>query len=700
MKLSKIKLYNYRCFGDKEEIIEIDDLTAFIGNNSTGKTAALCALKCLFSPNTSNRILKRSDFHLPKDATVDAIETQDMYIETVFTFGELDAMGNIVTDAIPIFFESFVVEEEGGIPYIRIRLIANWQRSNTLEGAIDSKIVYVVCPETQEVSEEDYKNASRKDLDQIRVLYVPAIRQPEKQLKNVSGTMINQVMNCINWNEDNKQGIKSKIDELNTLFMSEEGVSIFGNAIEKQWADYDSDERYSKARLCFNSTDIESSMKTAKIMFSPTVTDKEYPVEEIGDGMKSLFYISLVDSVLEVENIIRLENSNANVKNNLSFSMIPPLLSIILIEEPENHIAPHLLGKLIEKLKYIAEKSNGQMIVSSHSPSIIKRIDPRNIRHFRMDYETLSTKIHSISLPDKENQEKQYKYIKEAVQAYPELYFSKLVIFGEGDSEELLLTKFLNCNSINLDTSGISVVPLGGRHVNHFWRLLEDLKIPYITLLDLDRERYGGGWGRIKYVLTQLIDFGYPKEDLLRLKSGMILPDDDLNKLEEVMQGKSMNNIIERLEKYNVFFSKPLDIDFLMLENYEEYYKKMLEENEGPRLLYTQDGKSCYKRIIEIESDDAMKEFYNARVDEDVRKTLKKEGGDGVTYTRHQKELMVWYAYFFLGRGKPTTHILALSFMDDKTIISSTPEVIDRMIFRIKDLLDRKKEGIIHENSN
>ena len=32
MKLTKIKIQNYRCFGE-EQIIDFDDLTAFIGNN-------------------------------------------------------------------------------------------------------------------------------------------------------------------------------------------------------------------------------------------------------------------------------------------------------------------------------------------------------------------------------------------------------------------------------------------------------------------------------------------------------------------------------------------------------------------------------------------------------------------------------------------------------------------------------------------
>ena len=48
MKLSKLKLKNYRCFGSEEQVILIDQLTTFIGNNSAGKTAALSALIVCF----------------------------------------------------------------------------------------------------------------------------------------------------------------------------------------------------------------------------------------------------------------------------------------------------------------------------------------------------------------------------------------------------------------------------------------------------------------------------------------------------------------------------------------------------------------------------------------------------------------------------------------------------------------------------
>ena len=53
MKLARLKILNYRCFGDGEQIIPIDDSTTFIGNNSSGKTAALLALNCLFSNNSA-----------------------------------------------------------------------------------------------------------------------------------------------------------------------------------------------------------------------------------------------------------------------------------------------------------------------------------------------------------------------------------------------------------------------------------------------------------------------------------------------------------------------------------------------------------------------------------------------------------------------------------------------------------------------
>lgn len=596
----------------------------------------------------------------------------------VFTFNELDN-GRNGENSVPPFFQSLVVNEPQGKPYLRIRLEATWEKSNNTEGAIESKIYYITCPEKEEIQEENKTKADRRDLDRIRVIYVPAVRDPSKQLKNVSGTMMYQVMNNINWSDITKSKIKGKIDELNAQFLEEKGVSILGASVRTQWKNYDSDTRYSNAQLRFNSTDIDASIKKSEIVFLPTVTGKECTIDDMSDGLRSLFYISLVDSILDVESKIREEIESDT--EHMSFNYKPPILTIIALEEPENHIAPHLIGQLIFNLENIASKNNAQTVLTSHSTAIIKRIDPENLRYFRLEANDCTTRIKAITLPDKEKLADQYKFIKEAVKAYPELYFAKLVILGEGDSEEIILPKFWSAKNGNLDASGISIVPLGGRHVNHFWRLLNDLNIPHITLLDLDKERDGGGWGRIKYVLDQLIQNGVDRNKLLKIKNG-IMTDEELEGMLgwNVKDADALQSWIDYLEIYSVFFSSPLDIDFLMLEHYGEVYKEILGEKEGPRLMVNIGGKRQQKYIKSIETLGESYPEYEKRIIEDVQHALKECGGEGITYTEEQKKLMVWYTYFFLNRGKPSTHIEALSKIEDKSLIASMPTVFSKII--------------------
>ncbi|MBV2197130.1 ATP-dependent endonuclease [Bacillus velezensis] len=166
--------------------------------------------------------------------------------------------------------------------------------------------------------------------------------------------------------------------------------------------------------------------------------------------------------------------------------------------------------------------------------------------------------------------------------AYPELYFSQFVVLGEGDSEEIILPKIINLLDTDLDQSNISIVPLGGRHVNHFWKLLHQLNIPYLTLLDLDLERNGGGWGRIKYALQQLIQLGYDKRELLSVQNG-VLSDDEFSRMhtwsiEKEDERENLYSWVEFLEDYGVYYSAPLDIDFMMIESFLDAYKRQFQK--------------------------------------------------------------------------------------------------------------------------
>lgn len=676
MRLSKIKLFNFRCFGEKEHIITIDDLTTFIGSNSTGKTAALAALNCMFSEFTSDRNIRRSDFYVPQNTLPENMTEQKMYIEAVFEFknireGEED-------DSIPQFFEHVIVDTPDGIPYIRVRLDATWEKSNTIEGAIDYQIRYITCPESAKIEDKDYVNAQRRDLDKIRVIYVPAVRDPSKQLKNTSGAMMYQLINSINWKDERRNNIKSKIEELNSEFEAEQGVKILNDSLDKRWKNYDTNEKYKNVALKFNSADIETSIRRADVVFSPTETGNDYTVEQMSDGLKSLFYISLIDSILNIENTIKKEIETDS--ENISFNKNLPVLTIMAVEEPENHIAPHLLGRLVNNLKNIADKNNAQTIITSHSASIIKRVEPSQVRYFRVDDKGY-TNVCNITLPNKTDE--QYKYVKEAVKAYPELYFAKLVILGEGDSEELILSKLWDKYNGDVDLSEISIVPLGGRHVNHFWRLLNDLKIPYITLLDLDKERYGGGWGRIQYVIKELLNIGYKREDILKLDNGEFLSQENLDSMHNWEIKENMEGWMKYLENFRIFFSSPLDIDFLMLEKYKNFYKNILENNEGPEIKLGEH----YKKIKDLSEEEKSSNEFKDRISKDVKNSLKEKGGSGETYSEKQKELMIWYNYFFLNRGKSTTHMLMLSSIPEENLKANLPDIFSKIFNKAKSIL-------------
>ena len=57
MRLKRIIVSNYRCFGEIPTTIEFNNLTGFIGHNSSGKTALLSALMKLFGEKSSERII-------------------------------------------------------------------------------------------------------------------------------------------------------------------------------------------------------------------------------------------------------------------------------------------------------------------------------------------------------------------------------------------------------------------------------------------------------------------------------------------------------------------------------------------------------------------------------------------------------------------------------------------------------------------
>lgn len=655
MLISEFHISNFRSFGNESQMIEIADLTALIGANSSGKTSLIMALLRLFGQKNTDRTLIKTDFHIPESADISKIKEIDLMIEAKVIFPELklESPANIKT--VPEFIKHLIIEETDADPYLRIRLKGKWIQGSTPEGNIEQELVYVKIPYGHEEKEEDLTRVPIHHQKLIQMMYIPAMRDPAKQLKNASGTLLWRIFDGIDWPENLNDDIKSLTSPIETLFKEIPSIKDIQGILNNQWNKYHKDKRYSNSQFKFNGNSLQEFLKNAEILFNPTIDGNSVKVDSLGDGLKSLFYITLVSTLLEIENKQEKDDK--------------PLLNILAIEEPENHISQHLLGRIVRNLREISKKDNAQVILSSHNSSIIGKVDPEYIRHLQI--QNSESIVNNITLPEKKDDA--HTYIKEAVKAYPDLYFSKLVILGEGDSEEIVLPKLLSADNIYLDDFNISVVPLGGRYVNHMWKLLNDLSIPHVTLLDLDRERGGGDWGRIKYVLKQLDENNRCSEQLRKvvLTSSNTYHTYSMEEIEDFHNRESnrlnsLNTWIKKLEKEDVFFSYPLDLDFTMLMSFQEEYQNTMER--GPQI-----------------PKDSNSTEYDEKLKKSIQATLKNEKAIAETYSEDEKKLMIWYNSLFLGRGKPSTHIAALKDIDENEIIENAPKELLRLIQRVKE---------------
>ncbi|MCH4383257.1 AAA family ATPase [Staphylococcus haemolyticus] len=655
MLISELHISNFRSFGNESQMIEIADLTALIGANSSGKTSLIMALLRLFGQKNTDRTLIKTDFHIPESADISKIKEIDLMIEAKVIFPELklESPANIKT--VPEFIKHLIIDETDADPYLRIRLKGKWIQGSTLEGNIEQELVYVKIPYGHEEKEEDLTRVPIHHQKLIQMMYIPAMRDPAKQLKNASGTLLWRIFDGIDWPENINDDIESLTSPIETLFKEIPSIKDIQGILNNQWNKYHKDKRYSNSQFKFNGNSLQEFLKNAEILFNPTIDGNSVKVDSLGDGLKSLFYITLVSTLLEIENKQEKDDK--------------PLLNILAIEEPENHISQHLLGRIVRNLKEISKKDNAQVILSSHNSSIIGKVDPEYIRHLQI--QNSESIVNNITLPEKKDDA--HTYIKEAVKAYPDLYLSKLVILGEGDSEEIVLPKLLSADNIYLDDFNISVVPLGGRYVNHMWKLLHDLSIPHVTLLDLDRERGGGDWGRIKYVLKQLDENNRCSEQLrtIELTTSNTYHTYSMEEIEVFHNKKSnslnsLNTWIKKLEKEDVFFSYPLDLDFTMLMSFQEEYQNTMER--GPQI-----------------PKDSNSTEYDEKLKKSIQATLKNEKAIAETYSEDEKKLMIWYNSLFLGRGKPSTHIVALKDIDENEIIENAPKELLRLIQRVKE---------------
>ena len=686
MRIASLTIQSFQCFGPEPTVIELDKTTSFIGANGAGKTAALAALCRLFSTNMALRRLRPTDFHVPGGEKLDSQDERNLLIEARIEFPELDARTETAA-AVPPSFHAMVVSEPGGPPFCRARLEGKWTKTLVESGDVEEKLYWITSPEP-EPGEGHRVGLKPHERARIQVHYVPATRNTAQQLANVSGTLLHRLLGAVIWDPTLRNKVQSATDELSNLFRNVPAVNLINEANKENWNELYTEDVYSTPALSFASSDLDCILKNVAILFGPTHDNTEHDCDRLSEGQQSLFYFAFINTLFSIGQDVYAatcareqgQTTPGAISEHISCDRLnPPPLTLFAVEEPENHLSPHYLGRLMNQLKQISHNDCAQVVVTSHSAAIVSRVDPKNIRHFRMDHRTCEARVRAITLP--QDAPEAAKYVNEAVRAFPELYFARVVVLCEGDSEQVILPRFASVSGSELDLAFVSVVPLGGRHVNHLWRLLTDLGIPYVTLLDLDRERKNGGWATLKYVLQELLAF-YPvpvdRSDLLGAvedDNACVLSDDELGKMHtwDATDAENLDRWCKSLEKYGVFFSQPLDLDLMMLRSFPKAYQATATPGGGPVGL--EDGSPTEERITQA-----------------AAAIFGESGGSGSSYRQEERELFPWYTHLFLGKGKPATHTVAWLEIPSGDRKKLMPKPIGRLLRRVSQLLKKTPE--------
>jgi len=632
MKLKTIRLSNFQSFGAEPTTLSLESLTYLIGPNGSGKTALLQALCRLFAFDPSLRRIKRSDFHVPHNEHEIPQERQ-LWIEADFVFPELRDDENHST--VAPHFSHMRLDDPEGIPRVRYRLNATMG----MDGDIDESFVYVL-----EIDEDgtptNPQAVPRSERNHIQVHYLPAQRDPSDHIAYSTNALLGRLLRAVNW-ENEREEIKGLTDQISGSLAGNPSVNAFSASLKETWSALHKGSYFTDPKITFVATEIEALLRHLSISFSPGHDESLVDFSKLSDGQKSMLYLSLVLSSQAVGRSVLLGKDDSFDPEKLR----PPVFTLIALEEPENSLSPHYLGRIVSALNIMASNDDAQALIATHAPSMLRRVDPDNIRYLRLT-ENRKSKITTIQLPYKTDEA--HKFVREAVQAFPEIYFSRLVVLGEGDSEEIVLPRLFRAKGAPVDESAVTIAPLGGRHVNHFWRLLAALEIPYFTLLDLDVSRYQGGWGRIKYVNDKLKEF---KPDL-KLPDDYVIPDwnTDQNFV------RDYNNYLHQLEQRGIYFSYPMDLDFSMLLKLPIAYG-----------------------VQEEEPDETT-----------IKSVLGKSHDNSSQYSEDEQKMFATYHKLFKLGSKPAAHIEALSKLSDEDLLKHMPEsyakLADALIAKLAEL--------------
>jgi len=465
IQLKQLRVHGFRGLDNLE--IDFEPTTVLVGTNNAGKTTVLKSLQLVLSNSFQ---ITDDDFHF-----TDAITRDKIVIDILFI--SVDDEGNKIAEFEDNWAKVFTVD--------RISIDSEGNQFLAFRTVIEENLIRKTYKKKQFVIDEWgefhndvdgcwYSKEYEKELsfyfDEIPFFYLDANRDILDDLKNKT-SFLGKILSSITYNKEDKELIENLIKELNeTTINRSEILTNLASTLEE--LDTAMDNPNNTVDITPFTKKIRDLNKGVKINYS------QFSMEYHGMGTRSWSSLLILKAFI-------LQNMKLAIQNQVAY------YPVIAIEEPESHLHPNAQKKLYSQINAIV----GQKIVATHSSYIAGSAKLKEVRSIiKSNNETKIGKI----IEDDLSTEEIRKIHRQVINTRGELYFSKVLILCEGETEEqampLLIKKFFSKSTIEL---GIDVVGIDGggnyypfiyfaQKFNLKWYILSDGELSIIKKLKKD----------------------------------------------------------------------------------------------------------------------------------------------------------------------------------------------------------------------
>lgn len=458
MQISTVRIKNFRNLANVE--FAIGPSAIFVGENRSGKSNLIHALRLVLDPSLSHRDLqlRREDFW---DGLSDGTEDWDPMDKREEISIAVDITGFEDDPVMVTALANCLVQDDPPRARITYRFSAVEQLDDDGNIVRESRPIYDGQLFGGDSDETTIPRALRRYL---HLEYLGALRDVESDIRNWRDSPLRELLEAAASAVPEEdlvavgKAMKDANDELNSL----EQIRELGESISARLEEMVGPAQAISTELAVAPEDPLRLIRSMRIFVDG---DAKRALSSASLGALNVLYLALLELGLTVK------LSDAEYAHVL-----------MAIEEPEAHLHPHLqrliFARLLENLK-----EQRTVIVTTQSPHIASVSNPRSLVVLRTESgQTRVAAAASADLSDSEWDDVR-RYL-DATRA--ELVFARRVLLVEGFAEQVMMPALASAAGLNLDKLGISVCAIHGTHFESYVKFCDALAIPWAVVTDGD----------------------------------------------------------------------------------------------------------------------------------------------------------------------------------------------------------------------